>query len=403
MKVARVTWVLAFVASVGILVGSLPGYWARVNQVRASTEFYPVPQGAPWLGAPLSLGTTVLCLVLAVLLFLRKPNHGMALFLSFFLFLYGIIFAGPLETFLPYWFPAFGALALQVQGAVLVVLLALILVFPNGHFMPRWTRWLVVIAILEVPIAFLAVGDLSELYRVNSLASQVLYGILGILLILAQGVQLYRYRNVYTPLERQQTKWVLYGFVVSYILLGLVSIPYFYLQSLPPDAPPPWWVSLGSVGWQFSLSILPLTFTIAILHARLWDIDVIIRRTLTYALVTALLAVVFFSSVILLQQIFASIVGTGQNELVTVLSTLVIAALFVPVRNRIQTEIDKRFNRNKYDAQQVLNDFAQTMRDETDLEKLTGRLMQVVDKTMQPKSVSVWLKVSKEPRQRIDE
>jgi hypothetical protein len=137
---------------------------------------------------------------------------------------------------------------------------------------------------------------------------------------------------------------------------------------------------------------IPIVIGIAILRYRLFDIDILIRRTVTYALVTASLLVVFFGSVIVLQQIFSSITGSGQNEIVTVLSTLAIAALFVPLRNRIQNEIDKRFNRKKYDAQQVMQKFAETVRDETDLEKLTGELVNVVNETMQPKSVSVWLK-----------
>ena len=140
------------------------------------------------------------------------------------------------------------------------------------------------------------------------------------------------------------------------------------------------------------MTALPLSIGIAILRYRLWDIDVIIRRTLTYALVTALLAVVFFGSVVVLQLVFFNFIGRNQNELITVISTLGIAALFVPLRNRVQGEIDKRFNRRKYDSQQVLNDFANTVRDETNLENVTARLMQVVDETMQPQTVSVWLK-----------
>src|SRR5581483_4269991 len=128
------------------------------------------------------------------------------------------------------------------------------------------------------------------------------------------------------------------------------------------------------------------------------DIDFLIRRTLTYSIVTALLLMVYFASVILLQQAVATVTGSQQNELVTVLSTLAIAALFVPLRNRIQNAIDRRFNRQRYDAQKVLNQFATTVRDETDLEKLTGSLIDVVNETMQPRSVSLWLKPAADRR-----
>ena len=137
---------------------------------------------------------------------------------------------------------------------------------------------------------------------------------------------------------------------------------------------------------------MPIAVGFALFRYRLYDIDLIIRRTLTYGLLTAMLLGVFAVSVIVLQQVFALVTGIRQNEIVTVLSTLTIAALFVPLRNKLQEWIDRRFNRKKYDAQKVLADFAQTVRDETDLEKLTERLLQVVDETMQPKSVSLWLR-----------
>src|SRR4030095_6051982 len=121
--------------------------------------------------------------------------------------------------------------------------------------------------------------------------------------------------------------------------------------------------------------------TLAIFRSRLWEIDILIRRTVTYTLVVGMLAMVYFGIVILLQRVFS----------------LVIGALSVPLRNRIQSGIDKRFNRKRYDAQKVLEGFARTVRDETDLDKLTSELVNVVQETMQPKSVSVWLK--KESRQ----
>jgi hypothetical protein len=209
-----------------------------------------------------------------------------------------------------------------------------------------------------------------------------LLGLFGLMIPIAFIVilvcQIYRYFRVSTPVEKQQTKWFLFGLAI--IVLSFPFDP--WIQASPYQE------ELDYVGLVF----VPLAVGIAILKYRLWDIDLIIRRTLTYALVTGLLLLVFFGSVVVLQQVFAGITGSGQSEIVTVLSTLAIAALFVPLRNWIQNAIDKRFNRKKYDAQQVLNDFANTVRDETDLEKLAARLMQVVDETMQPKSVSVWLK-----------
>lgn len=123
-----------------------------------------------------------------------------------------------------------------------------------------------------------------------------------------------------------------------------------------------------------------------------WDIDILIRCTLTYGILTALLVGIYFCSIVAWQRLFAFARGGEQSEIVTVVSTLAIAALFIPLRNKIQELIDRRFYRKKYDAQLVLQQFSETVRDETDLEQLTARLMQVVDETMQPKSVSVWVK-----------
>ena len=186
-------------------------------------------------------------------------------------------------------------------------------------------------------------------------------------------------------LSRAQLLWGLWGFV-----LGMTMFLSTYLVTF--GAVSGAWVNVVNVIAGLSSSVLGITLAIAILRYRLFDIGIIIRRTVTYAIIVTLLGAVFFSSVIVLQRIFAQFTNTGGNEIITVLSTLVIAALFVPLRNRIQDVIDKRFNRKKYDAQKVLEKFGETVRDETDLDKLTAELVNVVNETMQPKSISLWLK-----------
>jgi hypothetical protein len=139
------------------------------------------------------------------------------------------------------------------------------------------------------------------------------------------------------------------------------------------------------------MSIIPIALAISILRYRLWDIDILIRKTLVYSVLTGLLALTYFGSVVILQGLFTAVTGQ-QSAVVVVLSTLAIAALFNPLRNRVQDFIDRRFYRKKYDAAKVIAEFAATCRDETDLDKLTARLVEVVDETMQPESVGLWLK-----------
>ena len=142
----------------------------------------------------------------------------------------------------------------------------------------------------------------------------------------------------------------------------------------------------------------PLTIGVAVLRYRLWDIDIVIRRTLVYSILTVILTLIYFDSVMMLQGLLTAAGGrqlglsaVEDMPVVTVISTLLIAALFTPLRRRIQIYIDRRFYRQKYDAEKVLAALSATMRDETDLDRLTISIVGVVEETMQPLHVSVWL------------
>jgi hypothetical protein len=263
-------------------------------------------------------------------------------------------------------------------------------VYPNGRFVPRWTRYIV--------LPGLVAGLLYALYPQAYASPDPLNAIFAllvatILFVATLYAQVWRYRFYSTPTQRQQTKWFLYALAIfTPAAIGMVLflsgiLPSGLLTAAESVAIE---LTLGTMG-TLAFGFLPIAIGFAILRYRLWDIDILIRRTLIYGLVTATLILTYFILVFVLQRIFSALSGTEQDEFVTVVSTLAIAAMFVPVRNRIQTIIDLHFYRKKYDAQQVLEQFSQTLRNETDLEKLSAGLVQVVQETMQPESVGVWL------------
>jgi hypothetical protein len=186
--------------------------------------------------------------------------------------------------------------------------------------------------------------------------------------------------------ERQQIKWLAYAAAVA---TGGSILVY-----TPPEALGARWVtSVGYVVVELGVLGIPISIGIAILRYRLYEIDTLINRTLVYGALTVLLAVVYFGGVTATEAVFRTITGQQrQPQLAIVVSTLVIAALFNPVRRRIQSFIDRRFYRSKYDARKTLEAFSTKLRDETDLDSLSDDLVGVVRETMQPAHVSLWLR-----------
>jgi hypothetical protein len=186
--------------------------------------------------------------------------------------------------------------------------------------------------------------------------------------------------------ERQQIKWLLYVGPIFFVASGL-HIGFYYF-----------WLAEGSWGlWASYLLVIvgglsvPIAIGVAILRYRLYEIDLLINRTLVYGSLTATLVVLYFGGIVVLQRVFVALTGQ-QSTLAVVASTLLIAALFTPLRRRIQSFIDRRFYRRKYDARKTLEAFSARLRDETDLDALRDDLVGVVAETMQPAHVSLWLR-----------
>jgi hypothetical protein len=220
-------------------------------------------------------------------------------------------------------------------------------------------------------------GAFGDFLEFTSAAGSVLGTAAIFLAAVAMVLRLRRARGE----ERQQLKWISLG--------GGVMAAFFLGGELVPG--PRLVVDLLWAAGFVALVCLPIAAGIAILRHRLYDIDVVINRTLVYGPLTVSLALAYFGSVVLLQGLFRTLTG-DDSQLVIVASTLAIAALFDPLRRRIQDWVDRRFYRNKYDARKTLEKFGATLRDETGLEPLSTGLVEVVRETVQPAHVSLWLR-----------
>jgi hypothetical protein len=360
--------------------------------------------------------------------FQRQPGFDLALLLAFtaFMVVGAVIVARRPGNAIGWLFSAIGlltstgALALDyaeyayltrpgsLPGAILAAwyqwwwlpLFALILVFtpllfPTGRLLSaRWRPVAVAAAVATAAIAVL--GALqptlklqNEDYTVRNpiglpgvpdpeqgVLGSVLLGVLAVCAVAALVSLVLRFRRS-QGVERQQLKWVTYAAALP-VLLQAVATP------LPEGA-------VSDVLFGLPIALIPIAAGVAILRYRLYDIDRLINRTLVYGLLTALLGVVYAGVVLILGQVFGGI-GAEPPSWAVAAATLAVAALFQPARRRIQAVVDRRFNRRKYDAAKTVEAFSARLRDELDLDTLSAELLAVVNQTMQPTGLWLWLR-----------
>jgi hypothetical protein len=392
LLLARLGWVAVASIVIGLHVAGIPYAYARIinnlnfdrlpmGQVRLFKNLGLIPEFYAAYSVALPVGTMVVFTAIATVIFWRRSEDRMALFAAFMLVVFG---GAALTSDVPralaaahptLWFPVH---LFDYLGQVAFVVF--FYVFPNGRFVPRLTRWLAIaVALLYVPSIFFPDSSL------DLLSGPLFIGFIGSLVI----AQIYRYRWVSSPAQRQQTKWVVFGVAVAIVGFGLILTLVNLAPSIEPSGP------LGEMAGETYvygfIVLIPLSIGVAILRSGLYDIDVIINRTLVYGSLTATLVVVYFGGIVLLQRVFVLLTGQ-ESTLAVVASTLAIAALFVPLRRRVQGFVDRRFYRRKYDARKTLEAFNTRLREETDLEALNNELVGVVRETMQPSHVSLWLR-----------
>jgi hypothetical protein len=293
------------------------------------------------------------------------------------------------------WVPAIGLLGTYV-----------LLLFPNGRLPSR--RWRPLAWLSGAVILLLSLGVMLAPGRLDNLAGvRDPFGIEGAewltagayallpllpLCMLASALSLVlRYRRSRGE-ERQQIKWMAFSASVVVVLYAIAMIASFaFPEESWTTAGSVWWLNLLTYAVLASFTIVPIAVGIAVLKYRLYDIDLIINRALVYGSLTATLVALYFGGIVMLQRLFVILTGQ-QSTLAVVATTLVIAALFNPLRRRIQGFIDRRFYRRKYDAAKTLTAFNARLRDETNLEALSEDLVGVVQGTVQPEHASLWLR-----------
>jgi hypothetical protein len=292
-----------------------------------------------------------------------------------------------------------------ILHSIVALLVFVFLLFPTGRLPGRRWRWLawltVAILLVDATSHALISGPIHGLGPIrNPLGVEGFSNVHDIALLIAVPLYLAVAASPFvrlvraTGVERQQIKWFAYavaattGGTILYIIPNFIHTPLWFER----------------VGFALNVAVapaIPVAIGIAILRYRLYEIDIIINRTLVYGVLTAMLAAVYFGSVAATQAIFRALTGQEQQpQLAIVVSTLVIAALFNPLRRRIQGFIDRRFYRGKYDAAKTLEAFSAKLRDETDLDALNAELVGVVRETMQPAHVSLWLRPDTPPQRK---
>ena len=401
---ARAAWVVITVLAVTLLLAGLPARFITLLEgyERSLGGTAIVPAAAAAYAIALTAAVVLVHVALATILFVRAPRDPVALLVAVTLsangallplaFLYGEVILPPPARFL--------VNAIACIG--LISSIFTLYLFPDGRFVPRWTLLLAalwaVVSLLTV-FAPVGIGSLSDWPLLLQAALLLIWVVTGLY------AQYFRYTEVSDPTQRQQAKWAAAGLLAAAMtpLVYFVSfavLPDMDLELLPSQLVNrigPALLTVPALGGLIGMTLLalgmmifPASFVIAVLRYRLWDIDRLLSRTLSYTLLTATLLLLYFGTVIALQTLFGARVG-ATSPLVIVVSTLIIAALFNPLRRRIQEAIDRRFYRRKYDAAQTLARFAATARDEVDLDQLLAELKRVIAETMQPAHVSIWL------------
>jgi hypothetical protein len=403
---ARTAWVAVTVLVVTLVALGVPGLYAQLTEgvdERSVVDLGWTLAGYGTYLTGLYLLVVVVHLVIGAIVFWRRSDEWIALALAFALVCNGALL--PLSLIYPTGIasPFVQLLVGLVTYIGLVTGLSLLYLFPDGQFIPRWTRLMV---IAWAGLLFFAIFLPSSALSLETWPIPLQLLVLVVWSGVGLFAQLHRYLEVSSPLQRQQTKWAILGLVLAVLGPFGYFLPFVILPALSdPEVPNILYQRIGPslftfslvfnliglTGFTLALLVFPASFVVAILRYRLWDIDVIINRTLVYGALTGTLALVYLVGVALLQGVFRGLTGQG-DQIAIVATTLGIAGMFNPLRRRLQAVIDRRFYRRRYDAARALAAFSGTVQDEVELEDVSQALLRIVEETVQPLQTSIWLR-----------
>lgn len=396
-RVAQAGWWIFTSLSVFLFLAAIPAYFQKLNQICYQPSCLAIQlnlgraivlemaglnfQFYAWLIIAIHILVYLTNLVIGVFIFSRKSQDWLAVFISLMMItsiqadLYRVIFID---------YPPLSLLAHLLVVVNSILLIVFFYIFPTGTFNPRWTVLLAGFWILTVlanstfPIFLLSSPgeptDLTVFYLIALVTSSMI-------------VLSFRYRRVFNPNQKIQTKWVVLGIGLTWGGEVLFEIFHRFLPIFEQNAVMFLFWNITALVWTL---ILPVSILIAVLSSAFLDIDVLLRRTLSYSALTITLIGIYFALVMLLQTLFE--LATGQrSSLISIISTLVIAALFTPLRKRIQSDMDRVFFRKTYDAGQAVDRFSTLVREDVDLEEVSMQLVVILRETLQPEFLSFWL------------
>ncbi len=397
----RTTWAILTILMLGLFLVSIPIEYASrfyegnnlyglyLSALSVNLQFYAGFR--TFMDVSLALAFSII----GIVIYLRKSDDWMVMLVSIACQSFAALFV-PTLTFLLQDHPELTVVVNFVRALGLATsLIVFFYLVPNGRFTPRWTRWTALVWALMVAIWLIVPGAPANLVRMTTWSDDIQVSFIIFFIAFGSGIvaQVSRYRHLTLPIERQQANWFIFGASSGFLGFALYYIPLVFLPSLfgAPGIPRLLQIFIGIPVYHILVFLAPLCIAICTIRYRLWDIDHLINRTLIYASLTIILSLVYAASVVILDQIFRVISGYPQSNLVTAISTLAIAVLFVPLRRYIQEVFEQRFYRKRYNTDQTLIALSAALRDEVDIDVLTLRLLIIVQEIMQPAEVSLWL------------